>query len=141
MMDARPALPLGFSVVSLIVGIGILIISITGIIIYDVVVNVSQTVVEQSDVYRMATERIQSHTEVELALGKPLTLGQPESIIVFTNLAEVGQANFVIPVSGSRSSGQAHIIASKQNGVWIFEWLTVTVEGQPTQIDLLKVPQ
>lgn len=137
-MDSKPALSLKSPLVGLFIGVGIFVAVITGAIVYLVVAEVNQITVQHSDVYRLAVGRIKANPSVALALGEPLSFGKPESIIAFTNLAEFGQAHFAIPVSGARSSGRAHIVAGKQDGVWVFEQLTVTTADQAMQIDLLE---
>jgi hypothetical protein len=139
-MDAKPVLSLKFSLASLAMGVGALVVMITALIICAVVNSVNQTVVSQSVVYRLARRQIAASAHVTLAAGPPVSIEPPERILVFTNLAEFGQANFVIPVSGSRRSGNASVIAEKRSGVWVFTQLTVTLEGHPTPINLLSAP-
>jgi hypothetical protein len=43
-----------------------------------------------------------------------------------------------IPISGPWRSGTVHAVAARNAGAWTFSTLSVTVEGNPTPIDLLR---
>jgi hypothetical protein len=136
-MDVNSRQPVKLFLVALAVGIGALILVITATIIVMVVAGVNRSVVAQSEVYHLAVEQLESHTVVTEALGQPISPGPPERILFFTNLAVFGQADFVLPVSGPNRSGSAMVSAEKQAGEWVFTQLTVVIEGDTTQIDLL----
>ncbi len=92
-----------------------------------------------SPVYTEALQAARADSRVVLALGEPIQAGW----LVTGSLEEQGisgDANLVIPISGSRKSGTLYAAARKGNGVWQFYTLAVRVDGE-NELITLNPPQ
>ena len=82
--------------------------------------------------YRYAVERARTSPRAHAALGKPVTTGW-----LVTGSAGSDTASLEIPVSGSRKSGELHVVAAKNEGRWEVSTLLLIVDDdQP--VDLRK---
>jgi hypothetical protein len=96
------------------------------------------SVFKNSEPYRFAMARIQQDERVVQALGQPIEAG----MIVMGNLrysGPSGAANLSIPVSGSRASGTAYVIATKRLGRWTISDLVVDEED--TGVRIIIIPE
>jgi hypothetical protein len=89
-----------------------------------------------SEVFAQAMARAGEDVQVRSQIGTPLTAAW--LISGHLNLkGSSGNADFSIPIAGSRHKGTMRAVAVKGAGTWRFEQLTVTLEGQAESIDLL----
>jgi hypothetical protein len=90
-----------------------------------------------SDVYKQALAQAASNSQVRELIGEPL---KPAWLISGQlNVSGTGSANLSLPISGPRGKGAIRAVANKSGGVWRFTYLQVSVDGQPTSIDLLSI--
>jgi hypothetical protein len=88
-----------------------------------------------SPVYIEALQAARADPHVVQSLGEPIRPGW----LIMGSLEEQGisgDANLVIPISGSRKNGTLYASARKGNGVWQFYTLAVRVDGDPEIIPL-----
>ena len=88
-----------------------------------------------SPVYIEALKAARADSRVVETLGEPIQPG----LFVTGSMEEQGisgDANLIIPISGSRKSGTLYAAARKGNGVWQFYTLAVQVDGQDQLIPL-----
>jgi len=102
------------------------------------VMTVVTTSFRSSDVYKQALTQVASNSQVREQIGEPL---KPAWLISgqLNVSGSTGNANLSIPISGPRGKGTIRAVANKTGGVWRFTHLQVSVEGQPTSIDLLSI--
>ena len=92
-------------------------------------------VIRSSAVYTDALSRTQAHPEAIRLLGEPITDGWlPSGNVETTNGS--GEADLEIPVSGPNGSGTLYVRATRSNGLWEYEELSLAVDGQSERIDL-----
>jgi len=105
---------------------------------FAIVMTVVTTSFRSSDVYKQALTQVASNSQVREQIGEPL---KPAWLISgqLNVSGSTGNANLSIPISGPRGKGTIRAVANKTGGVWRFTHLQVSVEGQPTSIDLLSI--
>ena len=88
-----------------------------------------------SPVYIQAVNATKNDSRVVQALGEPI---QPGWFITgsIEEQGISGDANLVIPISGSRKNGTLYASAREGNGVWQFYTLAVRVDGDNELITL-----
>ena len=86
--------------------------------------------------YKEALARAQSHPAVIQALGQPIKAGFIVTGSIRINFGS-GYANLSIRISGPKGKARVHVNATKGGGTWSYNEIMVTVERQPTPIDLL----
>jgi hypothetical protein len=92
---------------------------------------------EKSTPYKEAIELVLDNEEVQSVLGKPIEV----SGFIKGGLKEAGEsgnANFEIPLKGSKLKGTLYVIANKNENQWTFEVLTVTIAKNNKKINLLS---
>lgn len=90
---------------------------------------------KSSDVFKRAVAAAQADPAVAAELGSPIQAGW----LITGSISEQGisgDADLVIPISGSRKSGTLYASARKGNGVWRFYTLAVHVDGSDRIITL-----
>lgn len=87
-----------------------------------------------SDIYRLTLERVESNPEAVRALGAPIDGGFPMGS--FSVSGGAGEAQFALPLTGSRGKGTVYVEASREMGVWRFERIELEIEGTERRIDL-----
>lgn len=110
------------------------VIAIVGLIIASVValavsiVGLVMWSIRQSDVYRMAMQRVRQDPAVVQALGTPIETGWWASGSM--NIEnDSGTANFTVPIHGPRQQGKMYLDARKRMGEWTFNSLVVKTAG------------
>jgi hypothetical protein len=103
-----------------------------------ILMTVITTSFRSSDVYKLALTQAASSSQVREQIGEPL---KPAWLISgqLNVSGSTGNANLSIPISGPRGKGTIRAVATKTRGVWRFTYLQVSVDGQPTSIDLLSI--
>jgi hypothetical protein len=103
-----------------------------------ILMTVITTSFRSSDVYKLALTQAASNSQVHELIGEPL---KPAWLISgqLNVSGSTGNANLSIPISGPRGKGTIRAVANKTGGVWRFTCLQVSVDGQPTSIDLLSI--
>lgn len=96
--------------------------------------------IKSSDAYTQAMARAQESPLVLEKIGQPLRAGWFVSGSISVS-GSSGNADFSIPISGSKGKGTIFVVAKKSAGSWQFESLQVEVEGEPQRIDLLQAQQ
>ena len=95
------------------------------------------TVIRNSDVAAQAIEIIQEDPRVQDRLGEPVEIGW-----LITGKIEVnndsGVASLTIPVSGPRGSGSVIVDATRSGGIWTFDAMRFSVDGEESGIDISK---
>jgi hypothetical protein len=107
----------------------------TGVFI-GVIFTVVFGALRSSDAYTEAVAIATTDPAVVEALGAPIEPGWFVSGEINVN-GNSGTANLTIPLNGSKNDGSLQAAATKQNGVWVFSILQVTVDGQTGSINLL----
>lgn len=92
--------------------------------------------VKSSDVYAGARREAARDPRVIEALGAPVHAGWWVTGSVHVDNGE-GNADFHFPLIGSKSRGQVHAVATRDNGAWHYSELTVTTRDGQT-IDVLS---
>jgi hypothetical protein len=103
-----------------------------------VLMTVITTSFRNSDVYKQALTQAASNPQVRELIGEPV---KPAWLISgqLNVSGSTGNANLSIPISGPQGKGTIRAVANKTVGVWRFTYLQVSVDGQPTSIDLLSI--
>ena len=99
-----------------------------------------ETSIKSSHAYTEAMTRAQQSPQVLEKIGQPLQPGWFISGSINTS-GSSGNADFSIPLSGSKGKGTLYVVAKKSAGLWQFETLQVEVEGESQRIDLLQAEQ
>jgi hypothetical protein len=90
---------------------------------------------KQSDVYKTATARAKSNSQVIAALGQPISEGWFLSGSTKTSGGS-GDADLTIPISGPKGKGTIYAVATKSGGEWTYSKLTVKIDSTGETIDL-----
>jgi len=90
--------------------------------------------VKGSGIYTDAVAAATQSPEVREALGEPVSAGFPQGSVNVDDNG--GQADFSVPLQGSKKEGSLKVEAFKRGGDWSFTTLQVEVPGQGS-IDLL----
>ena len=103
----------------------------------SIVMTIITTSFHNSEVYKQAVAKASKNSQVREAIGEPI---HPAWFVSGQlNVAgSTGNANFLIPISGSRGRGTIRAVASRSSGVWRFAYLQVSIEGRSETIDLLS---
>jgi len=105
---------------------------------FAIVITVVTASFRSSDVCKQALAQATSNSQVRELIGEPL---KPARLISgqLNVSGSTGNANLSIPISGPRGKGTIRAVANKTGGIWRFTCLQVSVDGQPTSIDLLSI--
>jgi len=95
------------------------------------------SLLKNSDPYQHALGEVRSNPEATAALGEPIEEGWMASGNISLN-GSSGNADLAIPVSGSKSSGDIYVVATKSGGRWTYSTLRLEVDGSPDSIDLTQ---
>lgn len=90
--------------------------------------------IRQSDVFRMALQRVRQDARVTQSLGTPI---EPSWLVSGSMNIEndSGTANFSVGIHGPRQGGKLYLDARKRMGEWTFNSLTVkTAAGQKIDV-------
>lgn len=91
-----------------------------------------------------AVERARTHPAVVEALGEPIEAGWmiQGSINIHHEGGDPnepsGEADFSLPLSGPEGEGRLYVRARRFGGEWVYEELSLAVEGRGSPIDLLE---
>lgn len=91
---------------------------------------------KSSDVYKQALVNTRKNAEVIEAIGGDINEGYFTSGKIEIS-GPSGEADFAIPISGSKGEGHVYVVATKKSGKWIFETLEVEIEGETERINLI----
>lgn len=81
-------------------------------------------------------QRLESEDEVDELLGERVSSeGMIQGMINWSGSS--GNANLVIPVSGSRGSGFITVIGAKSLGTWEYRVMTLTITDSTQDLNLL----
>src|SRR5215469_12612791 len=92
---------------------------------------------KSSDPYRFAMQTATQDSRVAAKLGSPVHAGWLISGNISLN-DDSGKADLSIPLQGSIHKGAIHVIATKSEGVWTYQQLTLKVGDDSAQVDLLE---
>ncbi len=92
--------------------------------------------VKSSEPYQHAQSVAVRDARVAAALGTPVVMKWYVSGS-FSMSGSSGNAEFEIPVSGSRNKGTLYVTGKKSAGRWSYQRLELEVEGQENRINLL----
>ena len=102
-----------------------------------VVLLLISTMMRNTAAYRMAMQTAQDSPCVVQRLGSPIQSGWFVSGAMRTVGSE-GNADLDFSVSGPKSSGHMHVVATELDSTWSLRVLRVSVDGD--RIDVLPVP-
>ena len=94
---------------------------------------------KSSDPYRFAMQTAAQDSRVAAELGSPVHAGWMISGNISLN-NDSGKADLSIPVQGSIHKGAIHVVATKSEGEWTYQQLTLKVKDSSERVDLLKPP-
>jgi len=91
-------------------------------------------VIKQTPIYAESVQKAKDNAEVQAVLGTPISEGWmiQGKVNVVNNS---GNADFTIPLTGPKGSGNIHVVATMTNGKWSYNSLTVVTETK--EINLL----
>lgn len=92
-----------------------------------------------NDVCKEAFSRAQSSPEVQAILGQPVEKGWFITGSINSSAGE-GSANLWIPISGPQGSASIHVIARKEDSVWIYKTMSVVTKPANRSVNLLRTP-
>lgn len=95
------------------------------------------TAIKSSEPYTESLARAKANAEVAAALGEPIETGTMVQGNINLNNND-GEADLNYAISGPEGSGRVDVTATKTNGVWTYQEMTVTVDGGGPVIDLLE---
>jgi len=87
-----------------------------------------------SDVYRMALARVQASEDATRMLGAPIEGGIPMGNFHISGPS--GEAQFAIPVQGSKSKGTVYVEATRSMGQWRLDRIELEIDGEEKRLDL-----
>ena len=91
---------------------------------------------KDSTPYKEAISLMQENSQAKEVLGTPIEVsGMVKGGINLTNNS--GNANFDIPVEGSKASGTLRVVAQKNDGKWTYQIIEITIEEPQQTIKLL----
>lgn len=95
--------------------------------------------IKSSDAYKDSVAAVQSNPAAIEALGEPIEPGFFFQGSINLENGE-GNADFRIPVSGPKGSGEVHVVGTKASGssTWQYSTWELKVEGNPEPIPLGK---
>jgi hypothetical protein len=96
-------------------------------------------IMKSSDAYKQAFAKAQASQAVVSSLGEPIKGGLFVSGNINVN-GPSGTADLSIPISGPKGDATVYLKATKSQGEWNFEELTVKIEATGERIDLLQTP-
>ena len=94
---------------------------------------------KSSDPYRFAMQTASHDRRVNATLGSPVHAGWLISGNISVN-NDSGKADLSIPVRGPIHKGAIHVVATKSQGEWTYQQLTLKVEDSSERVDLLEPP-
>jgi hypothetical protein len=92
---------------------------------------------KSSTPYQHAVEVATHDPRVLATLGAPVKPGWLPSGSINVS-GDSGHADLSVPLEGTAHKGKLYIVASKAEGEWSYQILTVRVEGGTVRIDLLR---
>ncbi|AOW20923.1 cytochrome c oxidase assembly factor Coa1 family protein [Urechidicola croceus] len=93
-------------------------------------------VLTNSEPYEYAIEQANKNQHLIDQIGEPIeSNGMMNGNISLKN--KQGNANFTIPIKGSKGKGTLHVIAEKFDGDWVYEDLYVTINQTNDKVNLL----
>ena len=103
----------------------------------SIVMSIITTSFHNSEVYKQAVAKASENSQVRETMGEPI---HPAWFVSgqLNVTGSTGNANLLIPISGSRARGTIRSVASRSGGVWRFTCLQVSIEGRSETIDLLS---
>jgi hypothetical protein len=93
---------------------------------------------KQTEVYKVASQRVAHDPQVVAALGSPIETGLPQGSIQGTPAG--GSAQLRFSVQGPRGEGTAYVNASHAMGRWTFDQLELELEGRSDRLVLQAPP-
>ncbi len=96
-------------------------------------------ILKSSPPYQIGLERAKGNPEVKEALGEPIAA----SFIVAGSVDldnDNGNADLNFPITGPKGTGSVHVKGTKNNGVWSYEEISVTLPNSGKSIDLSDEP-
>lgn len=96
-------------------------------------------ILKSSEPYQVGLERAKANPEVKEELGEPINASFVVSGRVNLN-KENGDADLVFPISGPKGTGQVHVKGAKNNGVWNYQDISVTLPKSGKTVDLSDGP-
>jgi hypothetical protein len=94
---------------------------------------------KSSDPYRFAMQTASHDRRVTAKLGSPVHAAWLISGNISVN-NDSGRADLSIPVQGPIHKGSIHVVATKSEGEWTYQQLTLKAEDSSERVDLLKPP-
>jgi hypothetical protein len=94
-----------------------------------------------SDVAQEAVARAQANPAIVQRLGARIDEGWLMSGSINVGTGGSGDAQLVVPVSGSKGNANIYVIAHKIAGTWNYNQILAVVEGSGEKIDLLRSAQ
>src|SRR6516225_8714879 len=94
---------------------------------------------KSSDPYRFAMQTASHDRRVNAKLGSPVHAGWLISGNISVN-NDSGKADLSIPVRGGIYKGAIHVVATKSEGEWTYQQLTLKVGDDSAPVDLLEAP-
>ena len=96
-------------------------------------------ILKSSPPYQVGLERAKTNPEVKEALGEPIDAG-----LFVTGSVDLdndnGHADLNYPISGPKGTGNVRVKGTKNNGVWNYEEISVTLPNAEKSIDLSGGP-
>ena len=87
--------------------------------------------------YKYAMEQATSNEDLKVIIGSPIeTDGIMQGNINLNG--DDGEADFRIPIKGSKGNGRIVVVATKDYGKWTYEKLYVQIKDSEEQINLLN---
>jgi hypothetical protein len=94
--------------------------------------------IQSSGAYLGAIAQVNASSEVDEALGTPVTPGMGMTGSVKQQNQD-GSADFSVPIEGTKGKGTLRVVASSQNGEWSYTTVLVTT-ADGKKIDILEPP-
>jgi hypothetical protein len=94
-------------------------------------------VVGESDISKMAFAAAQASPVVRQQIGEPVKRGFFTSGNIQIS-GPTGQADIAIPIKGPKGEATVYAVARKRGGLWKFETLQVSFNGDGARFNLLK---
>lgn len=91
-----------------------------------------------SEPYKVALGRASADPDVRKVFGTPLKAGWWVSGSVSTS-GSTGTADLSFPVRGPDAAGTEYVLAHRESGRWVYDKVSIEVEGSGKIIDLLNI--
>ena|ERR1700742_4479873 len=92
---------------------------------------------KSSEPYHRALAAAENNPQVVRELGEPLEPGFWSLSGSINETNSTGDAEITIPLKGKLRQGKVHVVAKESGGVWTYQTMDISIDGDPAPIQLM----